>query len=113
MSRCEQVTPVLVTAQKPEDWTMWGWREGNRTGGFAGTCRVWIHRLPSPGDSYRALESPLPAPLTRMKTYGLMTTADSISKKWLLPTSKKLLGKPRLRGSEKAYFVGGGETGLW
>lgn len=33
-------------------------------------------------------ESPLPASLARMKIYGLIKTADSISNKWLMPPSK-------------------------
>jgi hypothetical protein len=56
-----------------------------------GTRSFWICGLSSAGDSNKELENPLPAPLARRKIDGLVTTADSISNKWLLPSSKKRL----------------------
>lgn len=57
-----------------------------------GSCRAWICSSPPNENTLESkierLENHLPASLARMKIYGLIKMADSISNKWLIPTSK-------------------------
>lgn len=77
---------------------LWGYnRVGAGPGAVGLECGDWglrgqVCSRPSNENELQSipegLESPLPASLARMKIYGLIKTADSISNKWLIPTSK-------------------------